>query len=137
MFGLLRVFQSLDDPCVVVNGSNEASTWLTQTFSIGQDFTVGLCKKPDGWGEESADGECKHPSMSVALPARALPMVQLAVCACCSCSLSPPRCYRGSRWWAGIKREGGCGSGGCGSEVVGAGTAIRCCASRVPQRPTR
>jgi hypothetical protein len=45
MFGLLRVFQSLDDPCVVVNGSNEASTWLTQTFSIGQDF-VSLLPKP-------------------------------------------------------------------------------------------
>ena len=45
MFGLLRVFQSLDDPCVVVNGSNEASTWLTKSFSIGQDF-VSLLLKP-------------------------------------------------------------------------------------------
>ncbi|KAJ1479254.1 hypothetical protein T484DRAFT_1815037 [Baffinella frigidus] len=58
MFGLLRTTVLAAKPCVVVNGSNEASTWLTQSFSVGQDFTVGLCKKPENWGSDpSTDGE--------------------------------------------------------------------------------
>jgi len=45
-FSLLRM--TMLPPCVVVNGSAEQKTWITQVFSVGTDFTSGMCVKPAG-----------------------------------------------------------------------------------------
>lgn len=84
MFALLALFTQLGPkPCVVVNGSDEARTWLVKTVSVGQDFvshncslavcfyagvklasltcengfvqTTGMCEQPAGAADATAD----------------------------------------------------------------------------------
>eukprot|EP00283_Hemiselmis_rufescens_P003216 CAMPEP_0173431618 /NCGR_PEP_ID=MMETSP1357-20121228/9702_1 /TAXON_ID=77926 /ORGANISM="Hemiselmis rufescens, Strain PCC563" /LENGTH=60 /DNA_ID=CAMNT_0014396117 /DNA_START=77 /DNA_END=259 /DNA_ORIENTATION=+ len=33
-------------PCVVINGSDAKEHFLIKSFSVGRDFTVGMCMKP-------------------------------------------------------------------------------------------